>query len=87
MSINTLSTVPEEQYDELPEWFEISENQCPACDKERQGENTTFSEHVSDPNGCLYINPCLGCWLQLPMDHTSHQRYDGYPGGCIIPQE
>lgn len=85
MSVNQLQPIPEEE--KLPEWWEESDNQCPACNKERQGIETTFSEHVSDPNGCFYIIPCLGCWLELPLDHDSHKRRVHYPGGCIIPQE
>lgn len=43
----------------------------------------TLSDHTSDPNCCLYVNPCLGCWFGLPLEHIGHKRGDGYPGGCM----
>ena len=83
MSVNTINPVAEED-NVLPEWWETTDNSCPGCEKERQGEGSIFSEHVSDPNGCLYVNPCLGCWLELAMDNESHLRRDHYPGGCRV---
>lgn len=52
MSINNSS--PENN--EFPEWDDVSENTCPACEKDKQGIYTTLSDHVTDPNGCLYID-------------------------------
>jgi hypothetical protein len=52
MSINHLSP----DNDNIPEWEDASENTCPACEKDKQGIYTTLSDHVTDPNGCLYID-------------------------------